>query len=160
VSNNVRYWDSCVYLRFLTRQEGWETVRAILAEVESGVASAPRIATCSFTLAEVLNRKGGQRVITPEDFAVADDLLADPRTKSLIPADIAVCRAARDLVFEDGLKPADAIHLAAALSKQIPVLETFDSDLLDFADRLAGRIVIRRPVGPSPQAAMPLPGLS
>jgi hypothetical protein len=41
-----------------------------------------------------------------------------------------VAELARDLVWEKGIKPKDAIHVAAALVVEAPILETFDGPLL------------------------------
>lgn len=48
----------------------------------------------------------------------------------LANVDQAVCEVARRLVRTYGLKPLDAVHMATAIFYQVPVLETFDGDLL------------------------------
>ncbi len=62
---------------------------------------------------------------------------------------------ARGIVRNYGLKPLDASHVATAIRRGIPLLETYDGDMIT---RLNGKegLVVRHPTY---EGMMPLPGL-
>lgn len=68
--------------------------------------------------------------------------------------DIAVARRARDLVRRYRVKPIDAVHIATALQHNIPILETYDEDMIRLINEKEGKppLKIRNPTfeGPPP----------
>jgi predicted nucleic acid-binding protein len=66
-----------------------------------------------------------------------------------VAVDPLVASETRRLVRERGLKPPDAIYLATAIRHQVPLLETYDGDLLALSDREGSpTVTIRRPHRP------------
>jgi predicted nucleic acid-binding protein len=60
---------------------------------------------------------------------------------------------AQDLVWDHGIHPKDAIHVATAIEGRVPVLETFDGGLIGKSGTRG--LVIRKPFGPA-QPRLPL----
>lgn len=83
-----------------------------------------------------------------------DDLTAERRITDFFnrpyviraAVDPFVAEVTRRLVRNHGLKPPDAIYLATAIRHQIPLLETYDTDLL--ALNGVDAVAIRRPERP------------
>ena len=61
----------------------------------------------------------------------------------------AVAESAQDLVWYKSVKPKDAIHVATALEANVPVLETFDKELLGLSGKIGtSGLIIRKPIPP------------
>lgn len=87
------------------------------------------IVTCALTLAEVLFIKGGHKLDDSkrkkvETFFKADYISVQNVTRF-------VGELARDVFWDHGIKPKDAVHIAAAAIHKITIFNTFDGDLLD-----------------------------
>ena len=91
------------------------------------------IVTSAFTLAEVCKRKQD-----PAAPAINLPAFFDQPYILLVPVDKAIGARAQNLQLAGlyGIKPADAVHLASALVHSVPVLHSFDQDLLDLSNRL------------------------
>lgn len=81
----------------------------------------------------------------------------------VVPAayDITTAEKVRDLVRRYGIKPIDAAHVATAIQHHIPLLETFDQEMIDKVNGKEGNplVAIRNPRydGPPPSPQQPLP---
>jgi hypothetical protein len=52
-------------------------------------------------------------------------------------------------VWDNGIKPKDAVHVATALDAKLTILETFDGDLIGKSVTLGNLpLVIRKPIQP------------
>jgi predicted nucleic acid-binding protein len=61
-----------------------------------------------------------------------------------------VAESAQDLVWDHGVKPKDAIHVATALEAKVQALETFDDGLLKKSRKIGvPPLLIRKPIAPA-----------
>lgn len=106
------------------------------------------IVTSALTLAEVLWLRGAPPI--PQNKA---DLVRKFFRRSYIRVrnvTRAVSEAAQDLVWNQGIRPKDAIHVATALDAKVAALETFDEKLLTKSGALGNPgLVIRKPIPPT-----------
>lgn len=135
------YWDSCVFLSYISEVEGrTPTIDALLAE-SSDPEHDREIVTSTFTIVEVafaLHEKT-QKVLDPEAEAKIEALWADRYAVKLIDFHEGVGREARTLIRGSmaagwSLKPGDAIHLASARSLGVAEFHTYSKDLVKYAD--------------------------
>lgn len=134
------YWDACAWISYINQEmpgsgktftdPRYDMCRETLKSAASGEIE---IVTSAFTLAEVCKRM-------PDPSAPVINLPAffDQPYILLVPVDKAIGLRAQNLQLAGlyGIKPPDAVHLASALVHSIPVLHTFDGDLLDLDKRL------------------------
>lgn len=153
MSREIRYWDSCVFLAYF--QEEVDRVvncEAVLEEAEAGKIF---IVTCALTLAEVLAIRGKERVPpSPEmkrnviDFFKNEYISVQNVTRK-------VAETARDLVWDEGIDPKDAVHVASALAVEAPILETFDEALIRKNGIIGNPPLIIREPPPPKQGKLP-----
>jgi predicted nucleic acid-binding protein len=134
------YWDACAWISYINKEmpgpeskfsdARFDMCRETLKSAECGEIE---IVTSAFTLAEVCKR-------APDPASPAINLPAffDQPYILLVPVDKAIGLRAQNLQLAGlfGIKPPDAVHLASALVHSIPVLHSFDTDLLDLDKRL------------------------
>jgi len=120
------YWDSDCFLGHLKAEEGKaEKCDGVIQRAERGEVL---IVTSALTLAEVLWLRGGPRL--SKDKA---ELVQKFFKKSYIRVynvTRKISEAAQFLVWENNIKPKDAIHVATALHCDAVALETFDVTLI------------------------------
>ena len=149
-----RLWDSSVIIGFLAGDENvLEHCQLIVEQAERGELE---IVVSTLAAAEVAYLEG----YSDED---SEDMIREFFGRDyivLVAVDARMAAVARGLVSryrnEMRIKPADAIHLAAAVQLNLPVLETTDGDLLRFSG-LEGNpnVVVREPLYEGP---MRIPG--
>lgn len=121
-----RYWDSDVFLGYLLNEpDKVDACDSVLAAAENGKII---IVTSALTLAEVLYLKHKQK-IPKESRSTIEDFFKN-RFISVQNVTRAIAEKARDVVWDYGIQPKDAIHVATALIINIPVINTFDQKLL------------------------------
>ena len=157
MSRELRYWDSNAFLAYFQEEAGRvDSCEAVLAEAEKGKLL---IVTCALTLAEVLALRGAERLPpTPEMKRKVVDFFKNEYV-AVVNVSRDVAELARDLVWDLGVKPKDAVHVACALTVEAPIFETFDKPLIRKSRRLGGKppMIIREP--PPPEAPnLPLQG--
>jgi predicted nucleic acid-binding protein len=60
-----------------------------------------------------------------------------------------IAETAQDVVWNNSVKPKDAIHVATALALSVPTLETFDDHLITRSGVIGTPpLVIRKPIPP------------
>lgn len=136
-----RYWDSTNWISLLAEDEESraEICQNILNDMVAGKLT---IVTSAWTLAEVIRRRRSPGIPVDDDqiitdfFRQHDNLVIHDVTRS-------VAERARSLSREHGLRPADAVHLATALSSGADVFESWDHDFLAVRGRVP--IEIREP---------------
>jgi predicted nucleic acid-binding protein len=139
------YWDSDAFLGWLGNEKGKATnCGGMIQRAERGEVL---IVTSTLTLAECLWMRGQPKV--PQDKA---DIVRRFFRKSYIRMYNVTRRLgedAQDLVWNNGIKPKDAIHVATALHLGVDVLETFDGDLIKKSGTVGDPLLkIRQPQPP------------
>ena len=123
------YWDTTCFICFLNKSEKArsEVCEDILQRAKSGDIV---IYTSTLTIAETIRPKnaGKGKPLTAEQVAKISDMFKWRWLKK-IDLDQRIAFKAAEISRDYGLKPADAIHAASALSlKQIQVLQHWDRD--------------------------------
>lgn len=134
-----RYWDSTVFFAYLADQEGRaEKCEPIIRRAEEGEIE---IVTSALTYAEVcwLPQYGRMdRRNRPE----IRGFFEHPYIVT-VQIDRRHALQAQDLVLDHGLRPRDALHVAAALVAQVDIIDTFDGDQLELDGSIEGSPPLR-----------------
>ncbi len=131
-----RYWDSCVILGWLKGEQDK------VAECRAGIRAAERgdikVITSSLTLAEVLHLKGKDPVPKEDREKVRSFFEND--YIALYDVDRTIAERAQDVVWDHGIAPKDAIHVATALSLSTRIaleqFDTFDEGLIEHSGKI------------------------
>jgi predicted nucleic acid-binding protein len=140
------YWDSDAFLGWLQAEPGKaELCAGTLRRADQGEIL---IFTSTLTLAEVLWMRGAPMV--PQEKA---EILRKFFRRSYFRirnVTRKISEDAQDLVWTQGIRPKDAIHVATALDGHVNVLETFDDGLLAKTGTIGNPpLVIRKPMPPA-----------
>lgn len=151
MSRELRYWDSNCFLAYFNEEEGRaDRCEFILSEAEKG---GILIVTSALTLAEVLALRGEKRLLPTEN--IKNKVVAFFKQEYISVQNVTrtVAELARDLVWDDRIKPKDAVHVASALLVEAPILETFDRPLIRKNGKVGnpGLIIREPPADPAPQ---------
>jgi predicted nucleic acid-binding protein len=147
VSVNPRYWDSDCFLGWLLAEpDKEEKCRVVLQAAEERKLV---IVSSALTVAEVLAIRGRPRIgddkrALIEGFFRNEYILIRNLTRR-------VAELARGMVWDHGISPKDAIHVATALDAKLSLFNTFDQDICKHSGRLGSPILIIEP----PQIAEP-----
>ena len=135
-----RYWDSCAFLALLENEPG--TADACAETLQDAQQGEFIILTSALTVAETLWLKDGPRLSSDK----ADMLNAffKGRYIRVVNVDRRIAQASQALVWDNGVRPKDAIHVATALLHDCPILETFDRALIAKGRDIAG-LTVREP---------------
>jgi hypothetical protein len=140
------YWDSDAFLGWLQAEPG----KVELCEGSLGRANAGEIVifTSALTIAEVLWMRNAPAI--PQDKA---DLVRKFFRRSYFRirnVTRATSESAQDLVWNNGIRPKDAIHVATALDVGCVALETFDAQLIGKSGTVGNpTLIIRKPLPPT-----------
>ena len=121
-----RYWDSNCFLGWLQAEDGKiEPCRQVLNVAAKGELE---IITSALTLAEVLHIRG--RAPIPADRR--QQVVAFFKHSYIVIMSITrrIAEDSRDLVWDHGIEPKDALHVATAISAKADVFNTFDQPLI------------------------------
>lgn len=137
-----RYWDSDAFLGHLKNEpDKVDACESVLAAAKDGKII---IVTSALTLAEVLYIKGKDKIPVKDRQAVTD--FFKHRYISVQNVTRAIAETARDVYWDFGIRPQDAIHVATALTLKIPVINTFDKQLLSKSGKIGNPpIIIEHP---------------
>jgi predicted nucleic acid-binding protein len=143
ISIDQRYWDSAACLAYLLDESGRaDQCELVLDAAEDGKLE---VVVSALTIAEVLALRGKDPI--PADRA--DAVRRFFRRDFFVVADVDrfIAEHARELVWGAGIKPKDAIHVATALSLDVPYLDTFDDGLIGKSGSVGGKppLVICKP---------------
>jgi predicted nucleic acid-binding protein len=140
------YWDSDAFLGWLQQEPG--KVELCEGTIERAEQGEVVIFTSALTIAEVLWLRGAPPI--PQQKA---DIVRKFFRRSYIRVrnvTRAVSEAAQDLVWNNGIKPKDAIHVATALDARAAALETFDEGLLSKSGSVGTpSLPMRKPIPPA-----------
>ena len=127
-----RYWDNSAFLAWLLPEtDREEDCRSVLRAAEDGEL---QLVTSALTLTEVIKLKGSPELKRNYEKKIADFFQNDYLI--LRNVDRFVAFAAQRLVWDQNLSPKDSIHVATALRWRVPVLDTFDDDLISLNGKL------------------------
>jgi predicted nucleic acid-binding protein len=123
---NRHYWDSRAFLGWLKQEPGKVgKCRPVIEEAERGKLV---IVTSSLTLAEVLWLKGKDPI--PKEDRRKVRQFFEHSWIILYDLDRKIAEASQDVVWDYGVKPKDAVHVATAIDAKVTCLETFDGPLI------------------------------
>ena len=145
------YWDSDCFLGWL--QEEPDKVGKcddVLGLAERGQIE---IITSALTLAEVLMLRPKDAL--PETRRARVEGLFAKSFIHTMPVTRRVGESARDLVWDLGIRPKDAIHVASALAAKVRVLNTFDTGLISKSGSIGTPpLIIERPTVAQPELGL------
>jgi predicted nucleic acid-binding protein len=140
-----RYWDSDAFLGYLNGEA--DKISDCESVLEAAEDRRLIIVTSALTLAEVLYVKGRSPISKADRDKVAS-FFKQPYI-SVQNVTRRISEQARDVFWDHGIKPKDAIHVATALVLKIPVLNTFDRNLLSANGRVGNPLLrIEKPHEP------------
>lgn len=149
-----RYWDSDCFLGWLLAEKDKELhCREVLTAAEDGKVV---IVTSALTIAEVLALRGRDK-IPASDRAKVEAFF---RNEYIVIRNITrrVSEAARTYVWDFGVKPKDALHVATAIDAGVPLLNTFDKPLRNKTGKLGNPgLMIAIPAWSEPKLPMDMP---
>lgn len=121
-----RYWDSDCFLGWLQAEDG--KVNLCREVLNRAAAGEIEIVTSTLTIAEVLNLKGHPPIASEKRQQVVDFF----KRSYIVPITITrrIAEDSRELVWDQGILPKDALHVASALRAKVDILNTFDEGLL------------------------------
>lgn len=131
-----RYWDACAFIGWLKGEP--DKIDECRAGLDRAAAGKLRVVTSAFTLVEVLRLQHK----APIPLADAQQIrkFFESEYVALYDVDRTVAEKAQDVVWNYGVKPKDAVHIATALSVGANVvidqLDTFDSDLIALSGQI------------------------
>ena len=126
------YWDSCAFLAWLLPEADRQTsCKEVLEAAELGECE---IVTSALTLTEVIKLKGLPPLKEEQEAKIrgffANEYIIVRQVDRFIAED------ARRLIWAEGVKPKDSIHVATALRWGIAELHTYDAGLLKLDGKL------------------------
>ncbi|WP_412051180.1 type II toxin-antitoxin system VapC family toxin [Hoeflea sp. Naph1] len=134
------YWDSDCFLAHFQADAGKvEKCDGVLQRAERGEVL---IVTSALTLAEVLWMRGGPRLSKEKA-----DLVQKFFRRSYIRVynvSRKISEAAQVLVWDNAIKPKDAIHVATAIHLAVDALETFDRNLIGKSGKVGSPLLLIR----------------
>jgi predicted nucleic acid-binding protein len=143
VAKFIRYWDSVTFLAWLLPEpERQADCRGVIRAAEKGETL---LVTSALTLSEVIHLKGNPSLGATQETKI-EQFFAHSWV-NVRALDRFVSERARKLIWQFGVKPKDANHLATALRWRVPLFETFDAELLALDRKLGGKppMQIRKP---------------
>jgi len=140
------YWDSDCFLGFFNAEDGKvEKCEGVLQQAERGEVL---IITSALTLAEVLWIKGAPRL--SKDKAEMVQKFFHRSYIELHNVSRKIAESAQVHVWDNDIRPKDAIHVATAIQQDVIALETFDKNLLKKSGQVGNTpLIIREPLPPA-----------
>jgi len=129
------YWDSNCFLGIFN--EELDKVSKCKGTIEKAENDQLKINISALTLTEVIKLKGKTRITRDKEQMIVDFF----KHKYIIihNVDRRTAEYARHLMWKySSLKPKDSIHVATAILRKIPTLNTFDEELLALDNKLSG----------------------
>lgn len=155
MTTQLCYWDSDCFLGWLQAEAGKEDAcKEVLAAADDGKV---RIVTSALTIAEVLALKGRPKI--PADNRARVEAFF--RNEYIVVRNISrrVAESARSYVWEHGVLPKDALHVATAIDAGLTIFHTFDRDLIKKSETMGSPLLkIVSPSWTEPKLPMDMPG--
>jgi predicted nucleic acid-binding protein len=155
VAVELRYWDANAFLAYFQAEEG--RVDSCEAALELAEQGKVLIVTSALTLAEVLALRGKKKL--PPNPKMKKKVIDFFKNEFIAVQNVTreVAELSRDLVWDQGIKPKDAVHVASALAAEVTVFETYDRPLIRKGNKAVPKIKFREPP-PRGQPNLPLSG--
>ncbi|CCQ72186.1 type II toxin-antitoxin system VapC family toxin [Magnetospira sp. QH-2] len=140
------YWDSDCFLGHFQAEQGKaEKCDGVLQRAERGEVL---IVTSALTITEVLWLRGGPRL--PKDKAELVQKFFRRSHIRVYNVTRKIAEAAQILVWDNNIRPKDAIHVATAIHLGADALETFDAKLIGLSGTVGKPLLmIREPEAPA-----------
>jgi len=135
LKRQIRYWDSTCFLGWLKENEP-DNREACKGVVEAAKRGNVLILTSALTLAEVVKLKHGREPIPKEHADKVKEFFDRHDVIEVRDVNRYIAEEARELVWDYGVDPKDAIHVATAIRYHITVLDTFDEPLIQLTGKL------------------------
>lgn len=133
-----RYWDTTCFLGWLSDEK--DKIDACQGIIEDAEAGKIKIITSALTIAEVIYLKGHPKITHEKSSKIIEFFKNEYII--LINVDRNIAEEARKLLWEhEGLKPADALHVASASFAKVPFLDTFDEGLEKLSDKIGNPLI-------------------
>lgn len=141
------YWDSDVFLAWFQKEAGkFEKAQGTIQRAKDGEVV---IFTSTLTIAEVLWKRNSPK-ITQDKAAIVRRFFRHSYIR-LRNVTRPIAESAQELVWNHGIQPKDAIHVATALDIPVPILETFDDKLIKKSGKIGSSSLNIREPKPSTQ---------
>lgn len=154
MSAGARYWDSDCFLGWLQEEpDKVEPCHQVLSSAEDGQLV---IVTSALTIAEVLALRGKLKIPASRRERVE----AFFRQEYIAVRNISrrVAESARTYVWDYGVSPKDALHVATAVDAGLTLLNTFDTDLIKKSGQIGSpALIIEKPSWTAPKLPMNMP---
>jgi predicted nucleic acid-binding protein len=135
----IVYWDSVCFLALLNNES--DKVPFCRGTMQKAENHDLLIVTSAITFIEVIRMKGKRKLDKKTETVIQK--LFENSFIHIHNVDRETGIKARELMWKyDALQPKDAIHVATAILRKIPVLHTFDDGLLKL-DKKCGRPPLR-----------------
>lgn len=135
------YWDSDCFLGYLQAEDGKaDRCRAVLDLADKGDIE---IVTSAFTITEVLKLRPKDEL--PASRRAQVEAIFARKSIATITVTRRIAEDARDLVWDYGINPKDAIHVASARAAGATVLNTFDRGLISNSGLIGDRTLTIEP---------------
>ena len=137
-----RYWDSNRFLGWLLAED--DKVDLCKQILDVAERNETEIVTSALTMAEVLCLRNNP----PIHAANREEVIAFFKRRYIVIRSITrrVAEESRTLVWNHGIKPKDALHVASAISAGLKLFNTFDVDLISKSGTIGGSsLVIEKP---------------
>ncbi len=140
------YWDSDAFLGWLQAEPGKSDLCAgTLRRADQGEVL---IFASTLAIAEVLWMRGAPMI--PQEKAEIVRKFFRRSYFRIRNVTRKISEDAQDLVWTQGIRPKDAIHVATALDAGVAALETFDDELLKKTGLVGNPpLIIRKPIPPA-----------
>ena len=166
-NGDLQYWDSCLFIRYLTDDPQTDKDRAQLENIKPLFEAAHKghilIVVSTLVLAEIRPREP----FNQRHYDLIDDLFYRGRSNvRVVAVTPPIARKASELgVTHKAMTSPDAVHVATALLEQVSVMYTFDGDK-DGERRRSGKLLgyngilgdPRLPIVAPPEPAMKIQG--
>lgn len=120
-----RYWDACCITALIANEANRaETCRNLLNDAKNGSFLA---VTAAHTIVEITRKSN---VGLQHDKRPTIDRFFENDYFLIVDVDRAVAEQGRKLAWDLGLRPADAIHVAAAMRAKVRIFYTYDGSIL------------------------------
>lgn len=138
----LRYWDTACFIAWLQHEpDRFDDCETVIRAAERGQV---RIVTSSLSIAEVVRLKGVAPI--PRDAATKVRLFFRQEYIVVRQLDRFLAEEAQELVWDHGVMPKDAIHVATAIREGVAQFDTFDEPLIARSGTIGNPpLVIGRP---------------
>jgi predicted nucleic acid-binding protein len=145
MATELIYWDSATFLAYFQEEASRvDLCRGTLERAETGEVC---IITSALTIAECLWLRGSAPI--PKNRAQVVRQFFRHSYIRVRNVTRKTSEMAQDLVWDYGIRPKDAIHVATALEARVPIIETFDEPFIRKTMLIGSpALIIRVPIGP------------